>query len=147
MLPAPELHVRGALAPPGAHPGDQLRQPAVPVRAHHQVHLGDALEQLGAEPLRHAPHHAEHAAGPLAALQLPYARQHLLLGMVTHRAGVHQHDVRRGGIVDGDVALPLEHAEHELGVRDVHLAAVRLDVDARHGYRTVTSKRALPFHS
>src|SRR2546425_7891892 len=31
-----------------------------------------------------------------------------------------------------DVTLPREDAEHQLGIRDVHLTAVGLDIDARH---------------
>jgi len=66
------------------------------------------------------------------ALQLADARQHPLLRVVAHRAGVHEHHVRLARVAGADVALPLEDAEHQLGIRDVHLAAVGLDVDTRH---------------
>ena len=111
---------------------DELGQVAVRVRADDQVDLGDALEQHGAEPLRHAADHAEHVAGPLVALQLAHAADHPLLGVVPHGAGVDQHDVGVGRIVGAHVALAAQDAEHELGVRHVHLAAVGLDVDALH---------------
>ena len=130
MLPAPELDVGGAVARTGAR--DQLGQPAVPVGPHHQVDLGHALEQPGAEALRHAPHHAEYATGPLVPLQLAQPPQHALLGVVAHGAGVDEDHVRAPRVVGAHVSFPPQHPEHQLGVGDVHLAAVCLDVEARH---------------
>ena len=71
--------------------------------------------------------------GTLVALQLAHAADDPLLGVVAHRAGVDQHHVGLGRIVRAHVALAPEDAEHELGVGDVHLAAVGFDVDAFHG--------------
>ena len=145
VLPALELDLGGPL--PRTRPRDQLGQPAVAVWADHQVHLRNPLQQPRAQPLRHAAHHPQHTARSLETLQLAHARQYLLLRMVADGTRVHQHHVGLGGIVGAHEALAPQHAEHQLGVRDVHLAAVSLDVDARHGQRTVTSKRGRPFHS
>jgi len=131
VLPALELDLGGALAP--ARPGDQLGQPAVAVGPDDQVHLRHTREQPLPEALRHAADHAEHVARSLVLLQLAEAREHALLGVIAHRAGVHEQHVRLGGVVGADIPLPTQDAEHQLGVRDVHLAAVGLDVDARHG--------------
>jgi hypothetical protein len=63
-------------------------------------------------------------------MQLAHAADHPLLGVLTHRAGVHQHDVGLGRIVGASVARAAEDTEHQLGVGHVHLAAVGLDIDA-----------------
>ncbi len=144
VLPVAKLDVGGTLAV--ARPVDQLRQVAIGVRPDDQVDLRDALEQDGAEPLGHAADHAEHVPGALVALQLAHAPDDPLFGVVPHRAGVHQHHIGLGRMVRAHVALAPEDAEHELGVRDVHLAAVGFDVDAFHGVnipaygRTVTPR-------
>ena len=120
-----------ALAVAGA--ADELRKVAIGVRPDDQVDLRDALEQHGAETLRHAADHAEHVPGTLVALQLAHPADDPLLGVVAHCAGVHQHHVGLGRVLRAHVALAAEDAEHELGVRHVHLAAVGFDVDAFHG--------------
>ena len=71
-------------------------------------------------------------------LQLAHAADDPLLGVVPHRAGVDQHDIGLGRIVRAHVAFAPEHAEHELGVGHVHLAAVGLDVDALHGFQKIS---------
>ena len=127
VLPGAELGV--------GHPLSRLRQPdqlaevAVRVGPDHQVDPRHLLQQPRAQPLRHAAHHAEHAAGAFVPLQLAHPADHPLLGVVPDRAGVHQHDVRLGGMLGAHVALAPQHAEHQLGVGDVHLAAVGLDVE------------------
>src|SRR5882724_8223794 len=55
-----------------------------------------------------------------------------LLGVVAHGTGIHEDDVRSLGVFRMDVAGSRELPEHQLGVRDIHLAAVRFEVDGRH---------------
>jgi len=129
-----------------ARASDQLRQATVAIRPDDEVHLRNALEQLGTEPLGHAADDAEHVAWPLVALQLAHAAEYALLGVVPDGAGVHEQHIGQGGIVRAHVSLASQDAEHQLGIRDVHLAAVGLDVDARHRQSIVTSKRGRPSH-
>ena len=131
MLPLLEPHVGPALPLP--RPGDQLGEAAVAVGADDEVHLGHLLEQGRTQALGHAPHHAQHAPRPLEPLQDAQAPEHALLGVVPHGAGVHEHHVRVRRVVGAHVPLWAEQSQHELGVGHVHLAAVGLDVDARHG--------------
>ena len=131
VLPRLELDRGSAFAPAG--PGDELGQPAVAIGPDDQVHLRHASEQPLPEALRHAADHAEHVARSLVLLQLAEAREHALLGVIAHGAGVHKQHVCLRGVVGADIPLPTQDAEHQLGVRHVHLAAVGLDVDARHG--------------
>jgi hypothetical protein len=127
-MPEPDV----GRSPPLLRPGDQLGEAAVAVGADDEVHLGHALEQRGAPALRHAAHHAEHGPGPLEALQQSQTPQDPLLRVVAHRTGVDEHHVRFRGVRGADVAMRPEQPDHELGVGDVHLAAVGLDVNARH---------------
>jgi hypothetical protein len=130
VLPGAELGIGAALART-RHP-DQVGEVAVGVRAHHQVHPRHPLEQRGAEALGHAADHAQDVARALVALQLAHSADHPLLGVVAHGTGVHQHDVGVGRIVGARVARAVEESEHQLRVRDVHLAAVGFDVDPFH---------------
>ncbi len=130
MFPSFELDVRRALATPGLR--NQLGQATITVRADHQIDLRHTLEQFGAETLRHTAHHTQHVTWALVAFQLSHASQNPLLRVIAHRTGVHEQYVRLGGIVRAHVALTAQDAEHQLGVRDVHLAAVGLDVNAAH---------------
>ncbi len=145
MLPAFERDIGRALAVPGAR--DQLREAAIAVGPDDEIDLWHTLEQLGPEPLRHASHDAQHIAGPLVALQLSHPPQHPLLRVIADRAGVHEQHVRLGRIGGAHVSFTPQDAEHQLGVGDVHLAAVGLDVDAPHRQLTVTSKRGRPSHA
>ena len=72
----------------------------------------------------------EHRAWSLVPLQLPHAPDHSLLRVVPHGAGVDQHHVGPRRLVHAYVAFPAQHAEEELRVGHVHLAAVGLDVEA-----------------
>ena len=72
----------------------------------------------------------------LSRRQLPEQREHLLLRLLAHRAGVEQQQVRGGRVVRGLVPARLaQHVRHAGGVVLVHLAAVGLEVDAGHGDR------------
>ena len=53
-----------------------------------------------------------------------------VIGVITDRARVHDQDLGLLRIVDTDVSLALQDAAHELGVGDVHLTPVGLDVVA-----------------
>jgi hypothetical protein len=88
MLPALEVDVGGALAV--ARSRDQLRQPAIPIRADDEIHLGHELEEFGPQPLRHTADDTEHVARTLEALQFPHAAQHPLLRMIPDGTGVDQ---------------------------------------------------------
>jgi hypothetical protein len=130
VLPVAEGGVAHAAARPGQ--ADQVGQVAVGIGADHEIHPRHPLEQRRPEPLRHAADYSQHVARPLVPLELAHAPDHPLLGVVTHRAGVHQHHVGLRRVVGALVARPAEEPEHELRVGDVHLAAVGLDVDPFH---------------
>jgi len=144
VLPAFELDIGGARAAPGLR--DQLGKTAIAIGTDDEIHLRHLLQQFGTKALRHTTDYAQHVAGPLVALQLTHPSQHALLGVIPHRAGVDEQHVRLGRIIGAHVARPSQDSEHQLGIRDVHLAAVRLDVDATHRQLTVTSKRGRPSH-
>ena len=115
---------------------DQLRKPAISVRADHEVHLGNALHQLPAQMLRHAARDAQDHAGAeeLVAGQLAETSVDALLGVLPDRAGVHEDHVRFLGALHAPVSGAPELAQHQLRVGHVHLTAVGLDVEAAfHG--------------
>ena len=131
MLPGTELGVMHPVA--AARLADQFRQVAVGIRPRHEIHPGHPRKQVRPEPLRHAAHHAQHRSLALVPLELPYPADDALLRVIPHRAGVHQHHVGVLRALGADESLPAEEAEHELGIRHVHLAAVGFEVDAlRH---------------
>jgi len=130
MFPSPELDIGAALAGPGLR--DQLRQAAIAIGSDHEIDLGNSLEQFGAETLGHAAHHTQHIAGTLVAFQLTHASQHPLLRVIAHGAGIDEQHIGVGRIFRTHVARTAQDAEHQLGIRDVHLAAVGLDVNAAH---------------
>ncbi len=130
MFPPLERDLGGALATPGTL--DQLGQTAVAVGSDDEIHLRDTLEQLGAKTLRHASHDTQHISRALVAFQLPHASQDPLLRVIAHGTGIHEQHVRLGGIGGAHVARTAQDTEHQLGIRDVHLAAVGLDVNAAH---------------
>ncbi len=138
VLPRPEFGVGDPV--PGGRLRQQHRKVAVAIRPDHQVHPRRLLQQRRPEALRHAAHHAEDVALPLEPLQFAHPARDPLLGVVPHRAGVHQHHVGVVGRVHLLVTVAREHAEHELGVGHVHLAAVGLDVDAL-GHREKIPRR------
>ena len=144
MLPSLERDIGGTFAALCLR--DQLGQAAVAIGADDEIDLRDAFEKLGAETLCHTADDAKHVARTFVALELAHPSQHALLRVIAHGTGVDQHDVRHGRIVGARVARTLQDSEHQLGVRDVHLAAVGLDVNAGHRQLTVTSKRGRPSH-
>jgi len=104
------------------------------LRAQHE--LDPAPEQLPGAALRHAAQVAQHDLALLFAglgRQLRHPPERLLLGGVAHAARVEQHHVGRGlgsseGIAPGD-----ELGGDRFRIALVHLTAISLDENARHG--------------
>ncbi len=63
--------------------------------------------------------------------QVAQAPQHALLRMLANRAGVEQDNVGVLGTGGGGVTGAAQQPADQLGVGDIHLAAVGLDKDAR----------------
>src|SRR5450759_3092728 len=87
------------------------------------------IEQLRPESLRHAAGDAEHGIALHPALHLADPADHALLGVFADRAGVDEDHIRAVRLLDGFIAGFHQPSEHELGVADVHLATVGLDID------------------
>jgi hypothetical protein len=76
-------------------------------------------------------------------LEFPHTADYALLCVVPHGTGVDQHDVRILRFFHPNVAIAAQNPEHQLRVGHVHLATVRLDVDAfQHGHKIA----GLPAH-
>ena len=130
MLPLLELDLGGTLTIARAR--DELGQRPVAVWTDHEVHLRHAGQEFWSQTLCHAAHDPHHVTRPFVALQLTHATEDSLLGVIAHGARVDQQHVRDGRIVGPHVSITSQDAEHQLGIRDVHLTAVGLDVDAPH---------------
>ena len=110
---------------------DKFREAAVGIGANDEVDVGGLVEDLLLEVLRHAASDADDEIGVavLEASELRGASVDALFGLFAHGAGVHEDEIglveSRGGLV----ADRGERAEDELGVGDIHLAAVGLDED------------------
>jgi hypothetical protein len=111
----------------------EIGQAPVGVGTDHEVERR-APEQTIAEVLRHAAGEADlHVrAAPLVARQITETAEDPLLGVLADRTGVEQNHVRRVGILCGGIAGARQVATDQLRVRQVHLAAVGFDIDARH---------------
>ena len=112
---------------------EQFGQPAVAVGPGDEVEPRRLLDQRGAVVLRHASEQpqAQFGTGVLEARKLAQAPQHPFLGMLANRAGVEQDDVGVFGTAGGGISGAAQYPAHQLGVGDIHLAAVRLDKDPR----------------
>ena len=130
-LVAIEAHVDERIAGGVA---EQLGQAAIGVGADDEVDERQLRHERVAQVLRHAAGQTElHVGAPrLVARQVAEAADDALLGVLADGAGVEQNDVGARRIVGALVAVPAEVAEQQLGVRQIHLAAVGLDVDAAH---------------
>src|SRR5262249_16369639 len=64
--------------------------------------------------------------------QRTHAPDDALFGVLTYRACVQEDDVGGSWIGSGRVSRARQMAAHELGIGQVHLAAVGLDVDGGH---------------
>src|SRR5690606_23557820 len=93
-------------------------------------HVGEALKNVGAIALGHAPDDTDDKTGPrlLPVTHLTQPRPDLLLGMLAHRAGVVDHYVGALAIFSRVIALGAELTKHELAVEHVHLAAEGFEV-------------------
>ncbi len=124
---------------------EQLRQLVELGGAAHDVHDGHAGDEVGAIPLGHAPEHAddEIRAVEFSGAHVAQSRPDLLLGPLSHRAGVVEHDVGVLGIAGEAVAQGSERAGDELRVELVHLAPEGLEIDGflRHG-RVVYARKS-----
>ena len=103
------------------------------VGPHQDVHVPGPLEDLPPLELGHAAADADAQPG-LALLQPAEPVEgvvELLRRLLAHRAGVDEDEVRALGIRGRLVPARAQHAGHLLGVVDVHLAAERLDEEAR----------------
>ena len=69
----------------------------------------------------------------LCSAQHARAREHPLFGPFAHGAGVEQDQVGARRVQGPRVAGAVQHPQHQLGVGDVHLAAIGLDVDLALG--------------
>ena len=130
----PEVHVRVALA---SRHSEQLGEPPVAVRPDQQVDVGSPLRQAPTEVLCHAARDPQPQVGPppFVARQLGQPPEHARLGVLADRTGVEEDHVGGLGRVRALIAVGGQMTEHELRVGQVHLAAIGLDVDARHAGR------------
>jgi hypothetical protein len=121
-----------------ADPVDDLSQVTIGIRPDHQVHTPHLSKQPVTDALGHAAGDAEHEIGtPLpVSLQLSQPSEHPLLGVLPDRTRIHEDHIGLIRVVDAHEAVLGEDSGHELGVADVHLAAVRLDVDAARSRST-----------
>ena len=114
----------------GARLVDVVEQPAVAVGADHQIDVRRAPPDLVLQVFGHAAGDAQHHVGArLAVREHAGAREHPLLRLLAHRAGVDQDQIGRRRIVRARVAAAIEQPQHQIAVGDVHLAAVRLEID------------------
>ena len=124
-----DVHLR---PPRAAARLDHARQAMQGLRAEHQVDVRRALDDGRALLAGHAAAHADQQAR-VALLQVAHAAQvgeHLLLGLLAHRAGVEQDQVRLVGVVGRLQPLGgAQHVGHLVRVVLVHLAAEGADVD------------------
>ena len=129
------VHLRLFLRP---HQLDAVIDDAVVfLGADDEVEMGHFLEELFASALRHAAHHSEDEIRlrlPMLA-ELAHVAEGLLLGLVSHRAGIQQHHIGLIGLGRDREATLDEHLRDLLGVALVHLATKGSEIDFRHRER------------
>ncbi len=130
MLPCPELDVRTTVAV--LRLVNERRKGPVSVGADHEINVPDPSEEIAAQTLRHASDDPEDVTGALVALQFADSSIDSLLGVLSNGAGIDQHHVGVGRVLYRGVPLSPEQPVNELGIRHVHLAAVRFDIQAFH---------------
>ena len=112
----------------------QLRQMMVALRADHDIDHRRAADDLGAFGLRDAAGHRDaHLAAVargfvLGEAQPPQFRVDLLRCLFADVAGVEDHQIRVIHVGGLDKAFRRQRVHHALRIVDVHLTAVRLDV-------------------
>ena len=105
------------------------------LRADHEIHVRQSVDQLPPAALRHAAHEAQHRLAVFRAQlrrDMVHFAERLLLGGIAHAARVEQNDIRRQRIRRHAVALGHQLRRDRLGVALVHLATVRFYEDTRH---------------
>ena len=124
---------RDRAAPPDL--GNPLREGAVAVGTHDEVHVRSAFEKRVPHALRHAAGDAEnHLRAPLLqAFQLGDPSEHAALRVLADRACVDEHEVGLSRLADQFVSARAEDPFHQLAVSHIHLAPVGLDVRAPRG--------------
>ena len=116
---------------------EMIRRTMKFLRADHEIHVRQAINQFLTPALRHATQETEHDVGPVlpdVAGDILHLVDGLLLRVVAHAARVEQHDIR--DVLRGRerVALGDELRGDSFAVALVHLATVSFDINARHGY-------------
>jgi hypothetical protein len=129
-------HLHYFVPAPGDDFVETIRRAMKLLRAEHQIHVRQPVNQFLSPALRHATHEAEHHLGAVAAdfrgevLHFP---EGLLFREVTHTARVEQNHVRPGFGRHEGVTLGHKLRGDGLAVALVHLATVGFDVNTRHG--------------
>ena len=115
--------------------GNPLREGAVAVGPHDEVHVRSALEERVPHALRHAAGDPENhlRARLFQPFQLGDPSEHAALRVFADRACVDEHQVGLGRLADQFVSARAEDPLHQLAVSHIHLAPVGLDVRAPRG--------------
>src|SRR6516162_8014408 len=121
---------------------DHVLQPVQCLRAEYQIDERRALDDGRPLLARNTAAHADDDLGPagLQATPLAKQREHLLLRLLAHRAGVHQQHIRLVRIFGGsEPHVIAQYVRHACGVVLVHLAAEGLD-EVMAGHENQNSK-------
>ena len=105
------------------------------LRADHEIHVRQPVDQLSPAALRHAAHEAQHRLAVLRAQlrgDVVHFSKRLLLGGIAHAACIQQDNIRPQRISRHTVALGHQLCRNSLGVALVHLATVGFDEYTRH---------------
>ena len=122
-------------------PRQHRRQAVQGLRSEHQVDVGRALDDRRAFLAGDAAADADQRALVLQVLDPAEVAEHLVLGLLAHRAGVEQDQVGLVDVVGRLVARGgVQHVGHLVRVVDVHLAAEGLDEDLRLRARDLASR-------
>ena len=105
------------------------------LRSRPYVDVWEAALELGGLRPDHAAHHGDRELAAALAALAQHAETAIgaVLGVLSHGAGVDDHEVRIRVVVEFAVAEALEPGGEFERVRFVHLAAERPDVEGRHG--------------
>ena len=143
-----ELGVDHRAGRPGAA-RQQLGQAMIGLRADDDIDEWRTLHQELALGLRHAARHGQHhlATSILAPCvaqpaQAPELGIHLLRRLLADVAGVQHDEVGVVGGGDRQIAVGSEGMRHTIGIVDVHLAAVGLDVEFLGHVASINRKHA-----
>jgi hypothetical protein len=111
---------------------DEMWQRAIGIGTNDERDAAVSLEQPRTESLGHAAGDAEDGILAHETTNLTEAANDALLGVIANGARIQENHVGAFGTVDARIAFSGQLAEHELGVADVHLAAVGFDIDFGH---------------